>query len=240
MSQAHALNEGPTALQRAHSVLGRLAVGVGTLVTVVRSCLPNGPSVRGQPGGNDYPRDCVLVIDASPSMDDIDWKPSRLGAAKKAANAYARRLASSEPAARVAIVSYCATSKVRCSLTPVSNSDRLKRSIASIRTNDWTNITAGLEAALRLLQRSTRPCQVVLLSDGHHNHGPKPHKIADTLKQQAIIECVGIGIRQNVDERLLRRIASAHPDRSKRYRWIGDPDKLVRHFHKLAGRITRV
>ncbi len=45
-------------------------------------------------------RDSVLIIDASGSMYDTDWEPSRLEAAKQAAVAFLRRLLSEEPDAR--------------------------------------------------------------------------------------------------------------------------------------------
>ena len=40
-------------------------------------------------------------------------------------------------------------------------------------------------------------------------------------------------------EEVLREIASERSDGSKRYRWIGDKERLVRHFERLAGRISR-
>ena len=51
-------------------------------------------------------RDCVLVLDASGSMYLTDWKPSRLGAAQEAAEAFVKRLKEEQPASRVAIVAY--------------------------------------------------------------------------------------------------------------------------------------
>ena len=52
--------------------------------------------------------------------------------------------------------------------------------------------------------------------------------------------CIGIGgTPHDVDESLMRDIASEYPDGSKRYRWIGDKERLAQHFHCLAGRITR-
>ena len=52
--------------------------------------------------------------------------------------------------------------------------------------------------------------------------------------------CVGIGGKPtDVNEKLLKSIASKYPDSSPRYRWIGDKKGLVQHFHQLAGRITR-
>jgi len=64
--------------------------------------------------------------------------------------------------------------------------------------------------------------------------------VSDRLRDIATVECVGIGgTPEEVDEDLLRYIASSYPDGSKRYRWIGDRKRLVEHFHNLAGGITR-
>ena len=103
-----------------------------------------------------------------------------------------------------------------------------------------TNMKAGMKKALRLLNRYRgRTCQVVLLSDGH-NTGGSPRNVGGELKEFAVVECVGIGgSPDDVDETLLKALASAGPDRTPRYRWIGDKERLVRHFHNLAGRITR-
>ena len=75
-----------------------------------------------------------------------------------------------------------------------------------------TNITEGLKAAGHLLGRSARACQVVLLSDGYHNTGPKPGPVAERLRQRAVLECVGIGgAPRDVDESLLKSMASGVP-----------------------------
>ena len=76
-------------------------------------------------------------------------------------------------------------------------------------------------------------------TDGH-NTGKTPEKLADRLKEFAIIECIGIGgSPADVDESLLKRIAAAYPNGKKRYRWIGQKEQLVKHFHNLAGAIRR-
>lgn len=45
--------------------------------------------------------------------------------------------------------------------------------------------------------------------------------------------------KEEVNEEILKSIASCHPDGTPRYRWIGDKEQLVEHFKQLAGRITR-
>jgi Mg-chelatase subunit ChlD len=185
------------------------------------------------------PRNAVLVVDASGSMHETDWLPSRLEAAKRAAKAYAEKLQRQEPQARVGVAAYGDHASVVCPLTPVAKLSVIARAIDNITTSGLTNITAGLEAARELVRKAEGPRQIVLLSDGGHNQGPGPDSVAARLRAQALIDCVGIGQRSGVDERLLQSIASSNPDGSKRYRWIGDPEELVKHFRDLAGRIAR-
>ena len=184
-------------------------------------------------------RDCVLVIDISGSMLDDDWKPTRLDAAKNAARTFARRLSQEQPNARIAVVVFGCESEVICQLTLAREFDKISRRIGQIDEAGSTNMYAGLKAALDLLKDHARTSQVVLLTDGH-NTGRNPEKLADRLKESAIVECTGIGgTPACVDEPLLKRIASAYPDGEKRYRWIGQKEQLVKHFHNLAGAIRR-
>lgn len=186
-------------------------------------------------------RDVVLMIDVSVSMDAEDYEPSRLGAAKKAALAFIEQLAQEEPDAHVAVVAYGSDARTVCGLLSVRDLGPIRRAIEGLTTTSATNITAGLREALDLLpSRDAAVGQVIVLSDGHHNSGKKPHAIARELRQRATIECVGIGgSPADVDEKLLRAVASSHPDGTKRYRWIGDGAQLVQHYRRLAGRIAR-
>ena len=185
-------------------------------------------------------RNAVLVIDASPSMLDSDWNPSRLAAAQQAAEAFVKRLARDDPGASVAVVSYHKGAQVNCQLTPVTKPTTVIRAVRAISTSGFTNITAGLKAAHGMLKKRAGNNQVVLLTDGHHNLGPAPGAVAARLRKLAILETVGIGgSPRDVDEPLLKSISSSYPGGSKRYLWIGDKERLVQHFRKLAGRITR-
>ncbi len=188
------------------------------------------------------PRDAVLVIDASPSMEDTDWPPSRLAAAQEAARSYVERLVSEEPDASVGIVAYDGGARKVCKLIPVRELRKLFRAIGMISADDGsgTNITAGLRVALKMLDGRGKAAQTIILTDGEHNTGVGPTAVAARLRKIATLECVGIGGHPtDVNEALLKELASAYPDGSKRYRWIGDKERLVQHFRKLAGRITR-
>ena len=186
------------------------------------------------------PRDCVLVLDASPSMADTDWAPSRLAGAQAAAIAFCQRLAVDLPDARVAVVAYGESAEVLCPLTPARMLQSLREAISRIGFINATNIASGVQAAFELLVAAGRPGQVVLLSDGHNNRGPSPRTVAELIKRLAIVETVGIGgTPWCVDAALLKAIASFHPNGSKRYRWIGNRNNLIEHFDALAGGLSR-
>ena len=187
----------------------------------------------------DGPRHAVLTIDASGSMESGDWPPTRLGAAKEAARVFCHELAAAEPEARVAVVAYGSSAEVACGLTPVKRRRALSRAIGRIGGLGSTNIRDGLQRAHDILKGSSAPCQVVLLTDGHNTHR-SPRPIAAKLKKFAVIETVSIGgSPADVDRALLEDLSSEYPDGSKRYRWIGDKERLVKHFRQLAGRIRR-
>ena len=185
-------------------------------------------------------RTAVLVIDASTSMDNADWWPSRLAGAKTVAVAYVQRLRAEEPGACLAVVAFGQTAKTICCLVPVRELCLLDHAIHSIDTSARTNMTAGLNSALRAFDGRPANGHVTLFADGHHNYGDDPRNVAQRLRDIATVECVGIGASpEEVNEPLLMEVASAYPDGSKRYRWIGDQERLVEQAKPLTGRITR-
>lgn len=84
--------------------------------------------------------------------------------------------------------------------------------------------------------------RIILLSDGEHNGGGCPIKIASQLKNAGvIIDCIGIGgSPASVDEKLLKQIASRDADGTVRYCFIGDQHKLLKKYHNLARHIRPV
>ena len=126
------------------------------------------------PADFDRPRDCVLVLDASPSMLETDWPPSRLRAAQESAAAFCRCLARDEPEAWIALVAYGGFATVLCPLTRAHRLDKLLGCLDCIQAVDSTNIADAVQKAADSLARPRGISQVVLLSDGHHNTGPDP------------------------------------------------------------------
>jgi len=81
--------------------------------------------------------------------------------------------------------------------------------------------------------------RIILLTDGDHNQGGSPISTANRLKNAGvIIDCIGIGgSPDDVNEKLLKRIASQNPDDSARYWFIGDQEKLIKTYETLARHI---
>ncbi|RKY04114.1 MAG: hypothetical protein DRP56_10485, partial [Planctomycetota bacterium] len=81
--------------------------------------------------------------------------------------------------------------------------------------------------------------RIILLTDGDHNQGGNPLRIANRLKNAGVvIDCIGIGGSSgDVNETLLKQIASQNPDGSARYWFIGDQEKLIKTYETLARHI---
>lgn len=84
--------------------------------------------------------------------------------------------------------------------------------------------------------------RIILLTDGEHNTGPCPLKVASRLKSAGVvIDCVGIGGGpHDVDEKLLKRIASRNPNGSIRYCFIGDKQMLLKKYESMARHVRPV
>ncbi len=84
--------------------------------------------------------------------------------------------------------------------------------------------------------------RIIMLTDGEHNGDGDPVKIARRLKKSGvIIECIGIaGSREEVDEAMLKRIASRDEAGAPRYCFIGDTSTLIRKYKSMANQIRPV
>jgi len=100
--------------------------------------------------------------------------------------------------------------------------------------DDTTVRSTGLDRnSNRTLKR------IILLTDGEHNTGPCPLKVASRLKSAGVvIDCIGIGgSPHDVEEKLLKSIASRNPNGSIRYCFIGDKHLLLKKYESLARHI---
>ncbi len=84
--------------------------------------------------------------------------------------------------------------------------------------------------------------RIIMLTDGEHNGDGDPVQVADRLKKAGvIIECIGIaGSPNEVDEVMLKRIASCDETGKPRYCFIGDTTSLIRKYKFMANQIRPV
>lgn len=212
----------------------------------------------------EQPERLVLVNDVSGSMKDSDWPPTRLAGAVEAGCALIRIKAQQSADDEVGVVAFSFSGWVMHGAAAAGrNATALTRAMQALRVGGGTNMSAGLETAgtlldgrpagRRLVERVSRWVfgqgdgpqrpqfrrRVILLTDGCHNEGPSPRKVARALKDAGtVIDCIGIGGGPaEVDEKLLKDLASQDPDGKPRYRFIGDKSKLISTYKKLANRI---
>ena len=203
----------------------------------------------------------IVAIDVSSSMDQDDWKPTRLEAVKEATAALIEQKRRIAPEDEVAIVTFDDEAQVMCQPVAVnSGTHQLYQAIGAIQLGGCTNMRAALTVSQGLLQRRARKSmidrwlpdpsirsderrlRIVLLTDGYHNDGRSPKAVATKLKRDNVcIDCIGIGGDPSaVDEDLLKAIASKQADGvTPRYVFIGDKGELIQKFEQLAGRIAR-
>jgi len=212
----------------------------------------------------------LLVIDVSISMDEQDWRPSRLRGAKDACIAFVERKVQLRPKDSVGIISFASSARLEHVPAPVGvNLDRLKATVNRLHTAECTNIGAALRkaedafnggtsihnliadkgflawlfpsnaASSNSCRASADPNQlrrIVLLSDGGHNGSIDPIPAARRLLSSGVeVDCIGIGgSNADVDEGLLKEIASRDEQGRPRYWFIGDRTGLIRKFEHLA------
>ena len=115
----------------------------------------------------------------------------------------------------VAVVSFSGSAQVVHGLTKATELDGKVKPLSVGLFSGGTNITAGLQTALDLLEAAENSPQegvlylrsvVICFSDGCHNTGPHPRDVADKLKQKADLVTVAFG--SDADEAMLRELAS--------------------------------
>ena len=117
----------------------------------------------------------VLVTDHSGSMEAKDVEPSRLEAARSAADRFLERVPDE---LRVGIVAF--NHAVRAIESPTTDRHEVRRVVDRMRSSGGTATGEGLATALALLDRQTKregkraPAAIVLLSDGAATHGRDP------------------------------------------------------------------
>lgn len=213
----------------------------------------------------------MTLIDVSPSMEEKDLKPSRLAGAIKANEELLKAKAKKHPKDEVGIIGFGGEARLLHAPVCLEKGLRsLQRALKNPGKSSGTNFTAALTLAERCLFGATPKqegslfsrmlseifCEptpnkpqikkgrkrIAMLTDGEHNQGGSPLKIAARLKKAGvIIDCIGIGGSPDaVDEKLLKQIASVNPDGSIRYCFIGDQEQLLQEYQTLARHIRAI
>jgi Ca-activated chloride channel family protein len=147
------------------------------------------------------PRDeaaIMLVVDVSGSMTANDLQPTRMEAARRAAETFVQAL---PPDTRVGLVSFASRARLDAPLT--RDREMVLDAIRSLNAEGGTAIGDGLAMALDVLRRgaatgtaggdpgatgtSDTPGTIVLLSDGASSAGQPPEQAAARATQSGVI-----------------------------------------------------
>lgn len=194
--------------------------------------------------------DLVLSMDISQSMKALDFKPNRLGAAKKVAKNFVKK----RPNDRIGLVVYEGESYTACALT-TDHESLLKRfdNLKSGKIGEGTAIGMGIATAINRLRESEAKSKVIiLLTDGENNTG-KIHPITASqyAKELGIrVYTIGIGtsgkvrmpggsvfggnyIDSKIDEDMLKEIASNTDGKYYRAKNIKQLESIYGEIDKL-------
>ena len=187
----------------------------------------------------------MFVLDSSGSMSSKDYKPSRILALKEAVKQFIQHRIAIDNKDEVGIVTFGSIAHViflPCALEYCR--DQVLEKVGAIKTGFSTNIVDGLAKANEILLKASLLShateRIVLLSDGGHNDGGDPVRVADELKNRGIIiECIGIGAKgdRGLHEDMLKEIASTLNGKLL-YRWIGDSGELQKHFIEISSKLV--
>jgi Mg-chelatase subunit ChlD len=194
-------------------------------------------SLRTTVPDGDPPRDTAAVLDVSASMGIPDCAPTRLKGGVGATLAYADARRKTCPGDRMAVISFNHAARVVLPFTSIAKEKVIGRALRRLRDDGGTDLAEGLQATARLFtnERSAgRRRHIILLTDGQ---GGEPLEMAIMLKERlgVVIDAVGIGGSPNdVNEALLRQVATTDPDGFCHYRFIKDTQTLSEHYTQLA------
>lgn len=162
----------------------------------------------------------VLVFDTSGSMGNYVGDVQKMDAAKSAGKQVVglmRRYSQQQDKAgipstdSIALVSFALKANVISGFT--QDFDALDKSIDELQPDDFTNMSAGIEEAVKLLQTVPENAHksIILLSDGKSNQGLSNENIISDLLPQVIkldakVYTVGFG-EEDLDEPFLKELA---------------------------------
>ena len=189
----------------------------------------------------------VLVTDVSRSMLAEDVEPSRLEAARDAAQKFLEEVPDE---ARVGAVAF--STEPHTVEPPTDDHQKIADLIDALSADGGTATGDALDAALELLDRPGRqrpPAAIVLLSDGETTTGRDPIEIAREAKRRKIpIHTFALGTNGGVirspdgalipvppDPETMRRIAELSGGRSFA---VEDADDLAGLYRELGSRVA--
>ncbi len=194
----------------------------------------------------------VLVLDHSGSMASTDVQPTRLVAANRAAQAFARQLPGS---VRLGAITF--SSVPDAVQQPVGKHAAALALLASAVANGGTNTGGALDLALQILHAGSRahpPSAVVLLSDGAANLGVSPLTVAARARRDHVpIYTVALGTPNGVlntgplsppvsvppDPQLMRQIASSSGARGFDAQSADQLSSIYTSLGRQLGSVTR-
>lgn len=146
----------------------------------------------------------VIAVDTSKSMIATDAQPTRLEAARRAAQAFANLVPRST---RLGLVAFSEYGTVL--LPPSTDRAALVEALGGLRPQSATSMGGGILEAVRVLPgraaagdrqgppgvaRDLVPGHIVIFSDGVSNFGPNPEEAAALAREERVrIHTVGIG-----------------------------------------------
>jgi hypothetical protein len=216
---------------------------------------------------NNRPELLMSLIDLSPSMNETDYYPTRKDGAVKANKKLLEIKLRQNPKDKMGIIGFSETARLIHQPVCIGvGFGSLCNALDRADGTYGTNFTAALILAKNCLFRqyeSKRASllskilpdmfinfdlhedvgvirRIILLSDGEYNQGGCPLQTACELKKAGvIIDCIGIGgSPDDIDEEVMKQIASRNPDGSIRYCFISDQEQLIRKYQSLAHHIS--
>lgn len=134
------------------------------------------------------PRDVVLVLDCSGSMDGDPMKET-----KKAANEFVETVCKESPETRISIIQY--SDDAYTQIEASNNKRKLKSAIRKLGSSGGTNMHAGISSAKEILEgRNADKQMIVLMSDGLPNQG----QAKDGSYEQAVIDLADEAKKKNI------------------------------------------
>ena len=178
----------------------------------------------------------AAVIDQSGSMAYKDFRPSRIEAGKEAIIAFAAKRAMLSPKDQLTIIGFNTDANVYLPWSSVCDCQAISRALCQIEADGGTELAQGLMAAQLMILTAVNPgykLRILLLTDGH---GGDPIELAEYVKAHGIlIQVIGIGGgRLDVNEIVLKAVATTDSSGFIHYWFIKDSQSLVEHYEKLS------